>query len=948
MSTPKLTAALKESSILQQRITDTLSSRLRQEQCVGTTIPAKNFGVQGAQSFVGAPLISEELVSDNPFLASGEAFPRRTVTSASYAAIPFFPQLNQFGGGRSRARVPSPVNSPHLLPVWPFPSADRHARVCPSREDWPRTCASIDSLQRWYCVRAYACARPRLSVQRVSVGRTKFVPTTLRFCGELLPSVASDVCRHRLTDEILSRSAVSQRAATLVTITSPHGGTTTGAVVGTLGPPPSQVTPIAPVSTAQPVIMPLQTTPRPSDPSALQPPPTSSKPDGSCDPCPPLITTTAGAVSSNSACAPNGHILTAAGLECVDMKPDPVACLARVGVDEPPAIFGAPSTTTTTVAADFGASANTPLNFLSATAAAAPTEPLPSSPPASTTTSTDNIVVPISAAPIAATSATTTAVVAATPAAVVVMKATSGNEGDSGSGSGGGTAGSGPYQCMHCGKEFRVLRYLEKHKRIHTGEKPYQCCFCGRLFNDWPNMNRHKRIHTGERPYRCSVCTKTFSQPAVYNEHVKRHTGERPYVCTVCSKGFPRAARLVVHMRVHTGEKPYRCHVCDRRFSQPHHLSTHIRIHSEDRPFRFSLRDSTASGSANSRRHRRQANHTTDPITPATADATATLSQGTRVKHLSNPTATEASPTGGQRKVLAVDAGGSVGTEESSGVCSGESALHPESSESLLSQDGELQASTSSSVETSRDAGGGEGVGLTSSTPLSTSGVAVASPGSTEATRATATSNPAVASAAAGLTVSEDFCSQPPPSIFDANGTIYISTVDGTAAISGGVTTALVPATTTITSTLPQIQIHPQPQPAAAAFATTAAAFSGDPHHLQPQGPIQICYSTSPAATASPSTTDPTTIILPSSSESQLFGPMLVPIGTASTPTPLSPPQSLTPAFPYATTATAAAVNPPAAFQTTHTLPSQAVVTKSEAVTSSNASMEASSIAADV
>nr|CDS17076.1 zinc finger protein 91 [Echinococcus granulosus] len=838
MSTPKLTAALKESSILQQRITDTLSSRLRQEQCVGTTIPAKNFGVQGAQSFVGAPLISEELVSDNPFLASGEAFPRRTVTSASYAAIPFFPQLNQF--------------------------------------------------------------------------------------------------------------AVSQRAATLVTITSPHGGTTTGAVVGTLGPPPSQVTPIAPVSTAQPVIMPLQTTPRPSDPSALQPPPTSSKPDGSCDPCPPLITTTAGAVSSNSACAPNGHILTAAGLECVDMKPDPVACLARVGVDEPPAIFGAPSTTTTTVAADFGASANTPLNFLSATAAAAPTEPLPSSPPASTTTSTDNIVVPISAAPIAATSATTTAVVAATPAAVVVMKATSGNEGDSGSGSGGGTAGSGPYQCMHCGKEFRVLRYLEKHKRIHTGEKPYQCCFCGRLFNDWPNMNRHKRIHTGERPYRCSVCTKTFSQPAVYNEHVKRHTGERPYVCTVCSKGFPRAARLVVHMRVHTGEKPYRCHVCDRRFSQPHHLSTHIRIHSEDRPFRFSLRDSTASGSANSRRHRRQANHTTDPITPATADATATLSQGTRVKHLSNPTATEASPTGGQRKVLAVDAGGSVGTEESSGVCSGESALHPESSESLLSQDGELQASTSSSVETSRDAGGGEGVGLTSSTPLSTSGVAVASPGSTEATRATATSNPAVASAAAGLTVSEDFCSQPPPSIFDANGTIYISTVDGTAAISGGVTTALVPATTTITSTLPQIQIHPQPQPAAAAFATTAAAFSGDPHHLQPQGPIQICYSTSPAATASPSTTDPTTIILPSSSESQLFGPMLVPIGTASTPTPLSPPQSLTPAFPYATTATAAAVNPPAAFQTTHTLPSQAVVTKSEAVTSSNASMEASSIAADV
>ncbi|VEL37223.1 unnamed protein product, partial [Protopolystoma xenopodis] len=60
-----------------------------------------------------------------------------------------------------------------------------------------------------------------------------------------------------------------------------------------------------------------------------------------------------------------------------------------------------------------------------------------------------------------------------------------------------GAGGGGPYGCRECGKEFRILRYLEKHRRIHTGEKPYQCCFCGRQFNDWPNMNRHKRIHTG-------------------------------------------------------------------------------------------------------------------------------------------------------------------------------------------------------------------------------------------------------------------------------------------------------------------------------------------------------------------------------------------------------------------------------------------------------------------
>ena len=79
MSTPKLTAALKVSSTLQQRITDTLSlryqmftsfnvlTRLRQEQ------RTKNLGVQGVQSFVGTPIISEELISDNTFLSSNEA-----------------------------------------------------------------------------------------------------------------------------------------------------------------------------------------------------------------------------------------------------------------------------------------------------------------------------------------------------------------------------------------------------------------------------------------------------------------------------------------------------------------------------------------------------------------------------------------------------------------------------------------------------------------------------------------------------------------------------------------------------------------------------------------------------------------------------------------------------------------------------------------------------------
>ncbi|KAK4472846.1 hypothetical protein MN116_002712 [Schistosoma mekongi] len=217
-----------------------------------------------------------------------------------------------------------------------------------------------------------------------------------------------------------------------------------------------------------------------------------------------------------------------------------------------------------------------------------------------------------------------------------------------------GSATSGPYRCLECDKEFRILRYLEKHRRIHTGEKPYQCCYCGRQFNDWPNMNRHKRIHTGERPYRCTVCTKTFSQPAVYNEHVKRHTGERPYICTVCAKGFPRAARLAVHMRVHTGERPYPCTSCDRRFSQPHHLAAHLRVHSGDRPYSCPKCDVSFACISNLRRHRKQV-HPTSPSRNENTDGSNDIKCGNEEKKPSVQIITSVSDNNNSSSVMTMD-----------------------------------------------------------------------------------------------------------------------------------------------------------------------------------------------------------------------------------------------------------------------------------------------------
>eukprot|EP00092_Neocalanus_flemingeri_P005549 GFUD01005980.1.p1 GENE.GFUD01005980.1~~GFUD01005980.1.p1 ORF type:complete len:414 (+),score=84.52 GFUD01005980.1:60-1301(+) len=119
-----------------------------------------------------------------------------------------------------------------------------------------------------------------------------------------------------------------------------------------------------------------------------------------------------------------------------------------------------------------------------------------------------------------------------------------------------------PFRCGVCKRGYKTSFNMKQHMAHCTEVDRY-------LYQEYkpPGLVRNPRI--------CKVCGNQFATNQSLERHMKLHTGEKPYKCEVCEKCFRDQFGLKQHMITHSESKPYSCH-CGSSFTVEASLRRHL------------------------------------------------------------------------------------------------------------------------------------------------------------------------------------------------------------------------------------------------------------------------------------------------------------------------------------------------------------------------------------
>jgi hypothetical protein len=71
--------------------------------------------------------------------------------------------------------------------------------------------------------------------------------------------------------------------------------------------------------------------------------------------------------------------------------------------------------------------------------------------------------------------------------------------------------GRRPYACDECGKTYVARSVVNTHKlQVHKKARDYGCVVCPKVFPSWQALERHQRVHNGERPFKSTESMRRF------------------------------------------------------------------------------------------------------------------------------------------------------------------------------------------------------------------------------------------------------------------------------------------------------------------------------------------------------------------------------------------------------------------------------------------------------